>query len=196
MIITTDTRSEEKSRLLKELSDLYHSGGEVPAKSKCCGKCAFRAGSPERSDPYGWMMAVDSWLSRKTLFFCHEGVSGHDQQVEGESISICAGYHSLKQAGVSDEVWYDLAHTSGRPQTRRQVPYFEEEAKTSCDGCKRYDIEGMTEENADSYNPCTAGKKTVWITPESPVDEQWGFFPEGWFCALRAVELTTVKEVA
>lgn len=38
-----------------------------------CDNCAFRPGSPERSDPWGWMRLEESFESGQP-FYCHKGM--------------------------------------------------------------------------------------------------------------------------
>ncbi|MGY8872168.1 MAG: hypothetical protein ACKVJE_17150 [Pseudomonadales bacterium] len=111
-----ETLNEEELRQLEAMSVQYclseHKKGNVQPRKKCCGKCAFRDGSPERSDPYGWMRSVEAWTQDKAPFFCHEGVPGHDQQEPGEALQICAGWQVMQ--GQKEEAWMDLAHCDGR----------------------------------------------------------------------------------
>lgn len=63
------------------------------AQKKCCGKCAFRFGSPERSDGYGWVNMMELHVEHNLAFFCHETIPGHPQEVKDgtERFRLCAG---------------------------------------------------------------------------------------------------------
>jgi hypothetical protein len=81
-------------------------GGALAPRPKCCSKCAFRYGSPERSDPYGWMRLVEGWMDGET-FLCHEGIPGHSGQKVGAPIQICAG--RLAANKMTPDALYRLA---------------------------------------------------------------------------------------
>lgn len=70
----------------------------APPAAKCCGKCAFRRGSPERSDPYGWMRLVESMSEDGVPFACHESVPGHPQEERDGTPRwrTCRGYAATK----------------------------------------------------------------------------------------------------
>lgn len=70
-----------------------------PANRKCCGKCAFRRGSPERGDPYGWSGLMEAFQDG-TPFYCHESVPAHPQEEpHGERWRLCAGWNAHKRTG-------------------------------------------------------------------------------------------------
>jgi hypothetical protein len=59
---------------------------------KCCSACAFRADSPERTDPYAWIQFVEGWADGGH-FLCHETVPGHPQEKPGRKANqMCVGY--------------------------------------------------------------------------------------------------------
>lgn len=62
--------------------------------SKCCSKCACRQGSPEREAPWGWMRLVEGWEECGAVFYCHESVPGHYQEVKDERPRwrLCSGF--------------------------------------------------------------------------------------------------------
>lgn len=64
------------------------------AEPKCCAKCAFRSGSPERTDPYAWMRLVEAWTEDGVPFGCHESAPGHPGEVQDGSprYRLCRGY--------------------------------------------------------------------------------------------------------
>lgn len=82
--------------------------GRLEPKKKCCGKCAFRPGSPERSDPWTWMKMVEGWKHYGLAFICHEGIPGHQDQVAGEQLRVCAGFHATRE--TPEHALLDLAH--------------------------------------------------------------------------------------
>jgi hypothetical protein len=101
-------------QLVKELGELFQSlyeNGELKIKKKCCGKCAFRANSPERCNPYEWLQLADAWLSGK-VFICHEGIVGHQHHVPGQPIRVCAGWSSM--ADQPRKSLYNLAYLDER----------------------------------------------------------------------------------
>jgi len=69
--------------------------------SKCCGKCAFKAGSPETEDGYGWAYKVDAWRNGGDTFFCHESIPGHEQEVldDRPRWRTCAGWEAHRKTG-------------------------------------------------------------------------------------------------
>lgn len=91
-----------------ELARKLFDEGKLQVRKKCCGKCAFRNGSPERSDPWGWMQLVDKWSSDNTIFLCHEGIPGHHQEVKGEPLKVCTGWAVTRN--TPEWMIYDLAH--------------------------------------------------------------------------------------
>lgn len=62
--------------------------------SKCCQKCAYRHGSPERCDPWQWLFLQEDRDENQSPFYCHESVPGHSQEVEDDRPRwrLCAGY--------------------------------------------------------------------------------------------------------
>jgi len=85
---------------LKELGELLISAyqdGRLEVQPKCCGKCAFRTGSQERTDPEEWMaMTRNLCRNDKAIFLCHEGIPGHKEKVDGEPLRVCRGFHVMK----------------------------------------------------------------------------------------------------
>ena len=73
---------------------------EAAAEPKCCRKCAFRPGSPERSDPYAWMHLREGW-DEGLSFVCHESVPGHRQEIADDRprMRICAGWQACSTGG-------------------------------------------------------------------------------------------------
>jgi hypothetical protein len=55
---------------------------EAVANKKACKGCAFRIGSQERIDPYGWVRRVEAWLSGESPHYCHESAPNHSQEVK------------------------------------------------------------------------------------------------------------------
>jgi hypothetical protein len=86
--------------------EAYDAGTLKPGK-KCCGKCAFRAGSPERADPYAWLNLAQGLAEGRGVFLCHESVPGHRQQVPGTDLRVCAGFHALNDKPIA--TWMRLA---------------------------------------------------------------------------------------
>lgn len=73
-------------------------------ESRMCDNCAFRAGSPERADPYRWAEIEDT-LARGQRFHCHKGLHvtlSADKQTASFSppdpktgrVTVCAGWLS------------------------------------------------------------------------------------------------------
>ncbi|MAK91113.1 MAG: hypothetical protein CMI13_07770 [Oleibacter sp.] len=158
----------EESEMVRMTKEAY-AAGTVGVRKKCCGKCAFRAGSPERSDPYGWEGAVTGW-DRGAVFFCHEGVPGHDQQEEGAPLEVCAGYHATR--GMTFDQVMGLAHIGERPKTR--IAYFEEQANLQqfCEGCQHMAWPDCVE----AEGSCSLGHKVDFKLPDSPRDDACGYF--------------------
>lgn len=77
--------------------------------TKCCTACAFRTGSPERSDPYTWMRLLEGWAEGGGPFLCHEGVLAHPaEKLDGRDRNrVCAGYAATR--GVPGERMLRLA---------------------------------------------------------------------------------------
>lgn len=74
----------------------------MEAVKKCCGKCAFRNGSPERCLP-GKAEALMMQIGyQEKDFYCHETVDGHFQ-AEPDKIKdgpkLCAGFAAHKKNG-------------------------------------------------------------------------------------------------
>lgn len=71
-----------------------------PRRKKCCGKCAFRHGSPETQDGYGWAHTVEGFQMGRP-FYCHETVPGHHQEDggAGERWQICGGWSAHEKTG-------------------------------------------------------------------------------------------------
>lgn len=40
-----------------------------------CDDCAFRRGSPERADPYGWLHIIETTIAGGEPFYCHKGLT-------------------------------------------------------------------------------------------------------------------------
>lgn len=68
------------------------------ANLKCCQKCAFRSGSPEREDEWRWLEISESAEVGYT-FFCHESIPNHPGEViDGKSrFRVCAGRIALHE---------------------------------------------------------------------------------------------------
>lgn len=101
-----------------------YEAGTLEAKDKCCGKCAFSPNSLERCDPDGWEACAEQW-SEGEIFVCHEGLPGHEQQVEGQELKVCAGWEAMKGKPFSE--WIKLAYLDGRepdPKYNAGYPYF------------------------------------------------------------------------
>lgn len=94
-----------RAEAVKEARAAYRDGTQPPRR-KCCGKCAFRRGSQERQDPWGWLRLAEH-LTDGGVFFCHEGVPGHHQQIDGEPLRICAGFHAMREQPI--DTWMRLA---------------------------------------------------------------------------------------
>ncbi len=73
-----------------------------PRRRKCCGKCAFRPGSQETEDGFGWANMVDGFQSGQP-FYCHETVPGHHQEdpAAGERWQICGGWSAHEKTGFA-----------------------------------------------------------------------------------------------
>lgn len=97
--------------------DLSHEGLQkiLPTQPRCCETCAFRAGSPERSDPYKWASLVDHFAGGGA-FLCHEGIPGHQEQREGEPLRLCAGRHAAE--GISIKNLVNMAHLTPYEEAR------------------------------------------------------------------------------
>ena len=110
--------NEIKKKIAVIAREAYASGKIEPRK-KCCGKCAFRKGSPERIDPWGWLSAVEGWCNKEKpiVFFCHEGIKGHPQQEDKAPLHVCAGYHAMQ--GQHINTWANLAHMDDREQEEK-----------------------------------------------------------------------------
>jgi hypothetical protein len=65
----------------------------APRCAKICEKCAFRKGSPERNDEYGFMRMKEHFEDGKP-FYCHESVPNHFQEKRDGTPRwrLCAGY--------------------------------------------------------------------------------------------------------
>lgn len=73
--------------------------GVFQTNKKCCQKCAFRKGSPERTnDPYYWMNLHEA-AENGSPFFCHESIPGHTQhENDGRpNFRLCAGMEAMKK---------------------------------------------------------------------------------------------------
>jgi hypothetical protein len=86
---------------------------QAPAEMKCCRKCAFRVGSQERSDPYGWMQLVEGWREDGDAFLCHESIPGHPGEcIDGRPRHRrCAGWAACSAAkrwprATPDAEWF------------------------------------------------------------------------------------------
>jgi hypothetical protein len=64
----------------------------LDVNKKCCGECAFRAGSPEREDQWAWLKIAEGAEDDQT-FFCHESIPGHYGEVvdHRSRFRVCAG---------------------------------------------------------------------------------------------------------
>jgi hypothetical protein len=83
-----------------KIREIIASSHVFPTRTKCCEKCAFRSGSPERSDPYGWIRLVEFWKEDGVPFFCHEGVPGHFAQKQGVELMRCAGMSAVEKMTI------------------------------------------------------------------------------------------------
>lgn len=65
---------------------------------KCCKKCAFRHGSPERRDDWGWLFMQESFRENGHPFYCHESAPGHYQEVKDgrPRMRLCAGFEATR----------------------------------------------------------------------------------------------------
>lgn len=88
------------------IPDTY--GEDTPCNTKCCKKCAFRVGSPERSQgSMGYLHAFMGWWEgrdgKPDPFYCHEGVPGHDQEVRDEQprYRLCAGWNAHRKTNFA-----------------------------------------------------------------------------------------------
>ena len=71
---------------------------------KCCQKCAFRNGSPERCLPDKWEELMMEILVRERDFYCHETSPTHAQANKDrikDGPQLCAGYAAFKKTGLS-----------------------------------------------------------------------------------------------
>ena len=84
---------------LKAKLATLHKLGKLKANDKCCSKCAFRKGSPERSDLYGWL-ALCEGIKDGRVFACHEGIPDHDDEVEGSELRLCTGANLSKDVSI------------------------------------------------------------------------------------------------
>lgn len=65
---------------------------------KCCAKCAFRRGSPERADIWGWLRYAEHWTETAYPFYCHESVPDHGQEATDDRPRwrLCAGREAMR----------------------------------------------------------------------------------------------------
>lgn len=119
--------------------------GKLKVRDKCCNKCAFSPNSLERVDGYGWESAAEKW-SEGSIFVCHEGLPGHQQHVQGESLQVCAGWKAMEGKPLSE--WLKLAYTDGRePDKKFNAGYLympedddlDNVIKQWCEPCINYD---------------------------------------------------------
>lgn len=66
--------------------------------AKCCKKCAYRHGSPERTDDWGWLFLHEGHAEATVPFYCHESAPGHYQEVKDNRPRwrVCAGYAATR----------------------------------------------------------------------------------------------------
>lgn len=99
------------NRLAAVALDCYKDGS-IPVREERCKSCAFRPGSPERTDPIEWGQMTEFLTGPEGVFMCHEGLPGHPWRVEGQKPHICAGFHAMNGKPVKE--WLALAHHDGR----------------------------------------------------------------------------------
>lgn len=74
---------------------------------KACDNCAFRRGSPERSDPSDWEGLLIGLAGAGTAFYCHKGVP---RQVDGDGyISPDGRDHGFRYPVAADGKSHDLS---------------------------------------------------------------------------------------
>lgn len=66
--------------------------------AKCCKKCAYRHGSPERANDWGWLFLNEDHANYGVTFYCHESVPGHSQEVKDDRprMRVCAGWQATR----------------------------------------------------------------------------------------------------
>ncbi|MBP8235584.1 MAG: hypothetical protein KAY22_25135 [Rhizorhabdus sp.] len=95
--------------------------------AKACDNCAFRQGSPERSDPEAWEGLTMALAFQEKAFYCHKGVplnearDGFDypKREDGthpvEQLRVCAGFIAWWK-GISGQRDY-IPGITPRPQS-------------------------------------------------------------------------------
>lgn len=70
--------------------------------AKCCKKCAYRHGSPERADEWGWLNLNELHEEMQLPFYCHESVPGHRQEAKDDRPRwrLCAGWKATRNMPV------------------------------------------------------------------------------------------------
>lgn len=66
---------------------------------KCCKKCMYRHGSPERRDQWTWLFYQDEDRNEnRTVMYCHESVPDHYQEEKDGSPRwrMCNGWLATK----------------------------------------------------------------------------------------------------
>jgi hypothetical protein len=58
---------------------------DCAVRVKTCESCAFKVGSIERSNGYGFLGRIEKWFLDKVPHFCHENVPGHDEEKKDNS---------------------------------------------------------------------------------------------------------------
>lgn len=81
-----------------------------PVRTKTCKGCAFRRGSQERADIWGWLQRVEAWFDNGH-HYCHENVPGHHQEVLDGSTRwmTCCSYERFKHKKIPIEKIIDAA---------------------------------------------------------------------------------------
>lgn len=79
--------------------------------AQLCDNCAFRPGSPERADPWGWMRKTEAFEYGQ-LFYCHKGMKaeltsdGSLRYLPGADLATlkpCAGWLALQKARAAKQ---------------------------------------------------------------------------------------------
>jgi hypothetical protein len=82
-----------------------------------CDDCAFRPGSPERADPWGWMRMTERHIEDGVPFYCHKGLAlEFDPQKAMMTVKVapgleaeatrkpCAGWLAQRRAYLAGQV--------------------------------------------------------------------------------------------
>ena len=83
---------------------------DLPAFKEPCNNCAFRKGSPEQDDPYGWERMLYSLANSSQGFHCHKGVPIEEGAEHGfaypennRKMRLCRGYLNYMFSKRADE---------------------------------------------------------------------------------------------